>query len=239
MTIPTDPHLLYQDWLLTETQFIPDQLNYKETIFTIGNGYLGTRGSLEEGYPGSNSATLINGVYDDIPIFFTELANCPNWLPLTISVEGEEFRLDRGELVSYQRQLDLKRGLLSRKLRWRSPKGKTLDIAYERFASQADQHVLAQRCEITPVGCEGDFKVQAGIDGTPENDGFNHWTILEQGHDAEGDGGPSVWLHVRTRKSRTLWRRYCRRFLDPARRHAAVRPAALFTGNAGIHIAMI
>jgi trehalose/maltose hydrolase-like predicted phosphorylase len=63
MTIPTDPHLLYQDWLLTETQFIPDQLNYKETVFTIGNGYLGTRGSLEEGYPGSNSVTLINGVY--------------------------------------------------------------------------------------------------------------------------------------------------------------------------------
>ena len=81
MTIPTDPHLLYEGWLLTETQFAPDQLNYKETTFTIGNGYLGTRGSLEEGYPGSNSATLINGVYDEIPIFFTELANCPSWLP--------------------------------------------------------------------------------------------------------------------------------------------------------------
>ncbi len=200
-TIPTDPHLLYQDWLLTETQFTPDQLNYKETTFTIGNGYLGTRGSLEEGYPGSNSATLINGVYDDIPIFFTELANCPNWLPLTISVEGEEFRLDRGELVSYQRQLDLKRGLLSRNLRWRSPKGKTLDISCERFASQADQHVLALRCQITPVGCEGDFKVRAGIDGTPENEGFNHWVILDQGHDAGDDSSPSVWLQVRTRKS--------------------------------------
>jgi beta-phosphoglucomutase len=202
MTIPTDPHSLYQDWLLTETQFAPDQLNYKETVFTIGNGYLSTRGSLEEGYPGSNSATLINGVYDDIPIFFTELANCPNWLPLTICVEDEEFRLDRGELVSYQRQLDLRRGLLSRKLRWRSPKGKTLDIACERFASQADQHVLALRWQITPIDCEGDFKVQAGIDGTPENDGFNHWVILDQGHDAGGDGSPSVWLRVRTRKSR-------------------------------------
>jgi beta-phosphoglucomutase len=202
MTIPTDPHLLYQDWLLIETQFAPDQLNYKETVFTIGNGYLSTRGSLEEGYPASNAATLINGVYDDIPIFYTELANCPNWLPLSISVEGEEFRLDRGELVSYQRQLDLRRGVLSRTLRWRSPKGKTLDIACERFASQADQHVLALRCHITPVGCEGDFKVQAGIDGTPENDGFNHWIILDQGHDAGGDGSPGVWLRVRTRKSR-------------------------------------
>jgi hypothetical protein len=34
-----DPHLLYSDWILTETEFEPKQLNYKETVFTIGNGY--------------------------------------------------------------------------------------------------------------------------------------------------------------------------------------------------------
>lgn len=202
MTIPTDPHLLYQDWLLTEAQFVPEQLNYKETVFTIGNGYLGTRGSLEEGYPGSNPATLINGIYDDVPIFYTELANCPDWLPLTICAEDEEFRLDRGVILGYQRQLDLRRGVLSRTLRWRSPKGKTLDLAFERFASQADPHALALRCQITPVDGEGDFKVRAWMDGTPETNGFNHWIILDQGHDAASDGSHSVWLRVRTRKSR-------------------------------------
>jgi hypothetical protein len=85
MTIPTDPHLLYQDWPLTETQFAPDQLNYKETVFTIGNGYLGTRGSLEEGYPGSNAATLINEVYDGIRFSIrnspTALTGCPCRFP--------------------------------------------------------------------------------------------------------------------------------------------------------------
>ena len=196
------PHLRYQDWLLTETQFDPTQLNYKETVFTIGNGYLGVRGSFEEDYPGSNSATLINGVYDDIPIFYTELANCPNWLPLAISVDREYFRLDRGQIISYQRQLDLKRGFLSRQVCWRSPSGKTLDLSFERFASQADQHVLALRCQITPVDFEGTFKIQAGIDGTPENEGFNHWVILDQGDDDQGDGETCVWLRVRTRKSR-------------------------------------
>ena len=200
---PAEHHLTYEDWVLTETHFVPQQLNYKETVFTIGNGYLSTRGSVEEGYPGFNAVTLINGVYDEIPIFYTELANCPNWLPVAIWVDGERFRLDRGRFTQYKRQLNLRSGLLRRQLRWQSPKGKTLDLVFERFASQADQHVLALRCQITPVDFEGRFRVQAGIDGTPENEGFNHWIILDQGYNAPAvaTDSHSVWLQVRTRKS--------------------------------------
>ena len=123
-----DPNLFYDSWVLTETQFAPEQLNYKETVFTIGNGYLGTRGSFEEGYPGAVADTLKNGLYDDVPIYYTELVNCPDWLPLYIAIDDEEFRLDKGEILGYQRQLDLKRGVLSRKISWRSPIGKTNDL---------------------------------------------------------------------------------------------------------------
>ena len=168
--MPQNSHLQYQDWLLTETEFDPEQLNYKESVFTIGNGYLSTRGSFEELYPGSNDATLINGVYDEVLVFYTELANCPNWLPFAISVDGEVFQLDRGQIIRYQRQLNVQHGVLTRQIRWRSPNGKTLDLSFERFASQADQHVLAVRCQITPVDFDGEFRVQVGIDGTPEND---------------------------------------------------------------------
>jgi len=48
----------------------------------------------------------------------TELANCPDWLPITVIVNGERFRLDSGEILSYERQLDLCRGILSRRVRW-------------------------------------------------------------------------------------------------------------------------
>ncbi|MCY7337937.1 MAG: HAD-IA family hydrolase [Chamaesiphon sp.] len=41
--------LIYTDWTLTEANFDPEQLWARETVFTIGNGYLGTRGSFEEG----------------------------------------------------------------------------------------------------------------------------------------------------------------------------------------------
>jgi kojibiose phosphorylase len=181
-------------WTISETEFDPARLHHQETAFTLGNGYLGTRGTFEEGYPGAWPATLIHGVYDDVPIFYTELANCPNWLPLIVFVAGEQFRMDRGEVLQYQRRLDLHRGVLSRDVRWRSRAGHTVDLRFERFASLADPHVLAVRCEITPVDFEGWIEVQAGINGYPDNWGVMHWYILDQGDDVN-----HIWLHGRTR----------------------------------------
>ncbi|NDJ18646.1 beta-phosphoglucomutase [Myxacorys almedinensis] len=198
MNMSERPHsLIYTDWTVIEPHFDPTLLHARETVFTIGNGYLGTRGSFEEGHPQAMAATLIHGVYDHVPVVYTELVNCPDWLPLVITIEGDRFRLDQGEVLSYERSLDLQHGRLSRSVRWRSPAGKTIDLHFERFASFADQHVLALRCQITPVDFEGSIEVQASINGYPENQGFNHWESIGQGATRHG-----VWLRVRTRTSR-------------------------------------
>ena len=39
------------NWVVTQEHFEPDQLSHFETVFTQGNGFLGTRGSFEEYYP--------------------------------------------------------------------------------------------------------------------------------------------------------------------------------------------
>ncbi|MBD2296052.1 beta-phosphoglucomutase [Anabaena sphaerica FACHB-251] len=193
----TKHDFIYTDWILIENQFQPNQLHARETIFTIGNGYLGTRGTFEESYPRALSATLIHGVYDDVPVVYTELANCPDWLPLVVIIDGERFRLDQGKILEYNRELDLHQGVLSRSLRWRSPTGKTIDISFERFASLADHHVLGQRCQLTTVDFHGLIEIQGSINGYPENKGFNHWEGLDQGKSDKG-----FWLHSRTRYSR-------------------------------------
>lgn len=190
-------HFIYTDWILIETEFDPEQLHSRETIFTIGNGYLGTRGSFEEGYIRGLPATFINGVYDHVPVVYTELANSPDWLPLTLNINGDRFRLDQGEILNYDRQLDLRQGILSRSVRWCSPHGQTIDIEFERFTSLADQHVLGQRCQVRPVNFDGVVEIQASINGYSENQGFNHWEAIDQG---KMEGG--IWLYSRTRGSR-------------------------------------
>jgi beta-phosphoglucomutase len=197
MNTPHSHDLIYTNWTLIESHFDPEQLHARETVFTIGNGYLGTRGSFEEGYPHASPATLIHGVYDDVPVVYTELANCPDWLSLVVIVNGERFRLDRGEIISYERKLDLQQGLLSRAVRWRSPIGHTIDLKFERFASLADQQVLGLRCQITTIDFEGTIEVQSSLNGYPQNQGFDHWERLDQGHFGHG-----VWLQMRTRSSR-------------------------------------
>jgi len=188
--------LIYTDWTLIEPQFDPAQLHSRETVFAIGNGYMGTRGSFEEGYPDAWPATLVHGVYDDVPGVYTELANCPDWLALTIAIDGDRLRLDRGEILHYERKLDLQNGILSRSVRWRSPTGNTVDLQFERFASLADHQVLGLCCQITPIDFNGTIEVQSSINGYPDNQGFNHWEQLDRGKMDQG-----VWLQVRTRSS--------------------------------------
>ncbi|WP_432810037.1 beta-phosphoglucomutase [Pantanalinema sp. GBBB05] len=195
-----DFRMHYADWIVIETtegEFSPTQLHHKETVFTLGNGYLGTRGSFEESYPGDCPATLINGVYDDVAIAKTELVNAPNWLPLLISVAGERFRLDQGTVLAYRRYLDLYHGILHRVVRWRSPAGHTLEFHFERFASLADQHVLGVRCQVTSVDFTGAIEVHASLNGYSDTQGLLHWNPVDQGSTDQ-----SLWLHVQSRHSK-------------------------------------
>ena len=180
-------------WHITEQEFIPDRQHHKETIFTIGNGYLSTRGACEEGYPDDRRATFIHGVFDDVPLVFTELANGPDWLPLQIYLNGQRFSLDVGKVEHFERHLDLRTGLLTRTVRWCSPSGDRATLVFERFTSLADQHLLCLRCQVTPE-FEGELEIRASLNGTMDNDGFNHWTWVGQ-----GKRGDAYYLHDRTR----------------------------------------
>jgi len=183
-------------WTVTEDSFDPKSQLHKETIFTIGNGYLSTRGAFEEGYPGDHRATFVHGVFDWAPIVFTELANTPDWLPLTVVLNGQRFALDCGTLESFRRELDLRTGLLTRTVRWRSPRGEAATLTFERFCSLADEHVLALRCTVIPE-FEGTVEFRAGLHGHAENEGLAHWQWVGQGAE---DG--VVWLRNRTRHSK-------------------------------------
>lgn len=183
-------------WNVIETEFLASELHYKETLFTIGNGYLATRGTFEEGYPGANATTFIHGVYDDVPVVYTELVNCPDWLSLQIKIAGEVFSLAQGEVLEYSRKLDLHWGILSRYVLWRSPAGNTVKLHFERLASMADEHLLILRCRVTPIDFTGVIEVDASLSAYPDNQGVKHWELLNK-----EVAGNSDWLQLRCLKS--------------------------------------
>lgn len=183
-------------WIINETSFDPKVQHHKETIFTIGNGYLCTRGAFEEGYPGERRATLVHGVFDDAPVVFTELANAPDWLPLQIILNEERFTLDQGTVEKFERSLDLRTGVLRRDVRWRSPSGLVAGFRFERFASLTDEHLLYLRCQVTPE-FDGTLEIRASLTSHSDNEGFAHWQWLEQGL----SNNKIAYLHSQTRST--------------------------------------
>lgn len=192
-------------WTVQEGEFDPAVQNTQETIFTIGNGYLGTRGSLEERYPGDQPATLINGVFDDVPIIQTELAGVPDWLSLQLIVEGERFSLDQGRVLAHERTLDMRTGMLTRRLQWRSPAGRTVEVRSERWASMDNEHLCVLRYGVTALNFAGEVELRAEIDATVENPGtlvpaevgLSHWRRIGYGHPSP----QTAYVHARTRLS--------------------------------------
>jgi kojibiose phosphorylase len=191
-----------QTWIVNENIFDSNQQHHKETVFTLGNGYFATRGSFEEGFPGELATTLAHGIFDDVPIAVTELANLPNWLDATITINSHRFRLDQGQILSFQRQLDLRQGILQRQVRWQAPDGTVVDLLFERFAAQANPHVGALRLLITAVNQSCSVEIQTGINGHVSNydPGLKvevlHWHHLDQGVKEQ-----TIWLHSQTRHS--------------------------------------
>jgi trehalose/maltose hydrolase-like predicted phosphorylase len=186
-------------WQIQEEEFDPQKLHAQETVFTIGNGYFGTRGTFEEGYPKASPATLLFGVFDDIPIGKEELANAPDWLSIKLFVNKERFALDRGKILAYRRTLDMQHGVLRREVHWESLRGTRITVAVERFASLADEHCGAIRYSVTADEQDADSNekleivLRAAFNVAVGNDHLMHFESVDQGHDEH-----ILWLHTQT-----------------------------------------
>src|SRR5690606_29612172 len=68
--VPELPHDVYplDPWALVETAYTPDLIPLLETVFALGNGRIGVRGSLHPGTPSHQPGVLINGFYESWPI---------------------------------------------------------------------------------------------------------------------------------------------------------------------------
>lgn len=180
-----------QAWQLVENAFEIEANAVKETLFALGNGYLGLRGTHEERFDGfeanSIEGTFINGFYESSPLHYPEtsfalakehqfMLNVPNAKCIDFSVEGEEFDLFKGEIVSYDRNLDFRTGVLTRTLEWSSPSGRRVAVKSQRFVSFERKNLFAIKYEITPLNFSGTITITSVVDDGAKN--------------VEAEGGP-------------------------------------------------
>ncbi|RMF50024.1 MAG: glycoside hydrolase family 65 protein [Chloroflexota bacterium] len=167
-------------WLVSESPFNPFKLHHTETIFTVGNGFMGVRGTFEEGYSGALATTLVHGIFnhaegDLVP----DLVNLPNPLPVQIWVDGELFHLNAGKVIGFRRTLDLKRAVLTREVLWRTSQGLVVKLTFERFASLADEHILVQRVRVRALLGSPQIEIRSTVDAKVTNLGTQHLTDVQ------------------------------------------------------------
>ena len=168
-------------WTVHENRYDPTALNHKESVFTVGNGSMCVRGSFEEGHPGENAACFVHGVWDDMPLNFTELAALPRWWGFDIWIAGERFALNRGDLLAYDRRLDLRTGVLTRTVSWRAgAAAPVVELRFERLVSYAAAQEAAVRVRIRVEAEAVDVRVRAGLDSYVDNTGLVHWDPVAQ-----------------------------------------------------------
>lgn len=161
---PVDP------WRLVETSFSLDDVGVTETLFAEGNGYLGMRGNHPEGRHAHEHGTFLNGFHEVFPIRHAERAfgfaevgqtiiNAPDSKVMRVYVDDEPLSLDIADLREYERALDMRRGVLTRHIRWVTPSGKDVVIDYERMVSFEERHVAVMRISVTVLNADAPVTV--------------------------------------------------------------------------------
>ena len=157
-------------WRLSVTGLDPAMAGVDETLFALGNGYLGLRGNHEEGPPLGQHGTFLNGLHETWRISHAEAAygfaeegqtivNAPDAKTIRIFVDDERLNLGTAELLDYRRTLDLRAGSLSRSLTWLTPGGKRVLVESRRLVSFAHRHEAHLELAVTVLDDEADLTI--------------------------------------------------------------------------------
>jgi alpha,alpha-trehalose phosphorylase len=151
-----------EPWAVRESGLDLAALGQTESVFALANGHIGLRGNLDEGDPHALPGSYLNSFYELRPLPYPEggygypesgqtIINVTNGKLIRLLVDDEPLDVRYGELRSHERTLDLRAGMLRRRMEWVSPAGKAVRVASQRLVSLVQRAVVAINYEVEPV----------------------------------------------------------------------------------------
>jgi alpha,alpha-trehalose phosphorylase len=151
-----------EPWCVRERALDLDLLARSESVFALSNGHVGLRGNLDEGEPHALPGTYLNSVYELRPLPYAEagygypesgqtVINVTNGKIIRLLVDDEPFDVRYGSVLEHERCLDLRAGVLTRDVRWRSPAGRAVRIRSTRLVSLTHRSIVAIAYEVEPL----------------------------------------------------------------------------------------
>ena len=158
----THPAFAVEPWTVPETHLDLDVLTQSESVFALSNGHIGLRANLDEGEPFGIPGTYLNSFYETRPLPYAEAAyglpetgqtvlNVTNGKIIRLLLDDEPFDVRYGRLLSHERVLDLRAGVLQRDVEWESPAGTAVRIRSTRLVSFVHRSAAAILYELEPT----------------------------------------------------------------------------------------
>ncbi|WP_405860884.1 glycoside hydrolase family 65 protein [Streptomyces sp. NBC_00090] len=204
-------------WTWRYDGYDPEREPLVEALCTLGNGRFATRGSAPECTAGTTHypGTYLAGCYDRLPSIVAgerveneDLVNLPNWTLLRYRClpddgpPGDWLTPDAEELRHCEVHLDLRAGVLTRRLLFEDARGRGLSVHHIRVVHMADPGLAAQRTLFRAFGWSGSVEVRSVLDGAVTNAGVERYRHLDgrhlRDHRSGFEPGGVAWLSCRT-----------------------------------------
>ena len=188
-------YLQHDPWCIIEDGFHESKQLESESIFSLGNGYIGQRGNFEEYYSGEKMiGSYIGGIYYPEPAEHgiwkngyadtnDKIVNAPNWNIISVRLNDERLDLASWDVKNFKRTLNMREGFLERSFEATNFKGHRIQVTVKRFLSMADTESAAISYTVKSLNFDGHISFLPLIDGDVRNKLTNYdepfWNVLQ------------------------------------------------------------
>ncbi|MDH6364002.1 maltose phosphorylase [Enterococcus sp. PF1-24] len=194
-----DQYFVLDPWKIIEDGFDPSYSQVAESIFSLGNEYMGVRGYFEEGTTSESLlGSYFNGIYENTKSTYTGykgvvtephfMVNAVDWLYTRLSIEGEQLDINVSTIEKFRRELDLKTGVLTRSFTWILASGKRIKISMQRFLHMERAEYGYQVIQLVPENFSGVISATLGLDFNTIHAGRDvaYWQEQKKGFTEQG-----------------------------------------------------
>lgn len=179
-------YLVVDPWKIEEREFLLKNVRSSESLFSIGNGMMGQRANFEEKFSGDSlHGMYIGGVYypdktrvgwwkNGYPEYFAKVPNSAFWIGIDVKIGGEELDIAMVEVLSFNRSLDFREGVLRRRVKVRMNSGVEVEVSSNRFVSLTNGELGAIKYSVIPLNRDVEVEICSYINGDVYNSDSNY-----------------------------------------------------------------
>jgi len=179
-------HYITHPWKIIEKGFHSQNVKASESLFSLGNGFMGQRNNFEENYSGDHfQGSYIGGVYypdktrvgwwkNGYPEFFAKVLNAPSWIGIDLTINGLQLDLNQCSKVEhFERELDMQTGLYKRSFIATLSDQNKIRVTATRFLSMESPSLGVIHYQIEALGAACELQLASTVSGAVKNEDTN------------------------------------------------------------------